>query len=117
MSRVFCTITKNAKLIQVSRESEISEVGFELDDFPEILHVDEIKAELTRLSRENRSLRQQIGLGFDNIIGESPGILKIKSVFSPTQTCQYLSRVKAERERSWLRKRSTTTAPEKKGPS
>ncbi len=68
----------DAKLIQVSRESEISEVGFELDDFPEICQVDEIKAELTRLSRENRSLRRQIGLCFDNIIGESPGILKIK---------------------------------------
>ena len=77
----------DAKLIQVSRENEISEVRFELDDFPEIRQVDAIKAELTRFSRENRSLREQIGLGFDNIIGESPGILKIKEqirVFADT---------------------------------
>ncbi|MDM8548727.1 sigma-54 dependent transcriptional regulator [Desulfobacterales bacterium HSG2] len=68
----------DANLIQVSRESGISEVTFELDDFPDIQQVPEIKAEMTRLARENEGLKSRLGLAYDNIIGESPEILKIK---------------------------------------
>ncbi|MCD6441172.1 MAG: sigma 54-interacting transcriptional regulator, partial [Candidatus Marinimicrobia bacterium] len=66
-----------AKLIQVQRETGISEVNFNLDDFPEIKQVDRVKAELTKLSRENRLLKSR-DLAYDNIIGECPEILQIK---------------------------------------
>ncbi len=68
----------DAKLIQVSREAEISEVNFKLDDFPKIQNVKEVKVELTKLSRENINLRNQLHLKYDNIVGECPDILKIK---------------------------------------
>ena len=66
-----------AKLIQVQRETGISDVNFNLDDFPEIKQVDRVKAELTKLSRENRLLKSR-DLAYDNIIGECPEILQIK---------------------------------------
>jgi len=68
----------DANLIQVSRESEISEVTFELDDFPRIQQVSEINAEMTRLARENKGLKSRLELAHDDIIGESDGILKVK---------------------------------------
>ena len=56
----------NAKLIQHSRQSGISEVKFKLDDFPAIQQTDEIKVELTKLSRENEQLKKSMNL--DNSI-------------------------------------------------
>ena len=52
----------NAKLIQISKETGISEVTFRLDDFPAIQQADEIKVELTKLSRENEQLKKSINL-------------------------------------------------------
>lgn len=77
----------DANLIQISREAKISEVTFELDDFPKIQNVNEVKAELTKLSRENINLKNQLHLKYDNIVGECPEILKIKEqiiMFSDT---------------------------------
>jgi transcriptional regulator with PAS, ATPase and Fis domain len=68
----------DAKLFQVSRESGISNVNFNLDDFPKIKNVNEVKAHLTKLSRENENLKKQLHLKYDPIIGESPAIIKIK---------------------------------------
>ena len=68
----------DAKLIQVSREAKITEVHFELDDFPKIQNINEIKVEMTKLARENINLKQQLQLNYDNIIGECPDILKVK---------------------------------------
>ncbi|MFH2026865.1 MAG: sigma-54 dependent transcriptional regulator [bacterium] len=67
----------HAKLIQIQRETGISEVNFNLDDFPEIKQIDQIKVELTKLSRENRLLKNR-KLAYDNIIGECPEILQLK---------------------------------------
>jgi hypothetical protein len=58
---VFGGVVK-AELIQVSKQSGISEITFRLDDFPSISQVDEIKTQLTRLSRENEVLRQNIDI-------------------------------------------------------
>jgi len=66
-----------AKLIQIHKETGISEVNFNLDDFPEIKNVDQVKAELTKLARENKLLKTR-KLVFDNIIGECPEILDVK---------------------------------------
>jgi transcriptional regulator with PAS, ATPase and Fis domain len=67
-----------ANLLQVSRESGITEVNFGLDDFPKIKSVNEVKAHLTKLSRENENLKQQLHLKYDPIIGESSAIVKVK---------------------------------------
>lgn len=67
-----------ANLIQVSRERIISEVDFNLDDFPQIQKVNEIKTEISRLARENVQLKNRLQLQHDNIIGECPAILKVK---------------------------------------
>jgi len=68
----------NARLIQISRESGISEITFDLDDFPEISQPMGIKAQMTRLNRENRSLRNHLEIGFEKLIGEHESIKKIK---------------------------------------
>jgi transcriptional regulator with PAS, ATPase and Fis domain len=68
----------DAILLQVSRESGISKVNFSLDDFPKIKNVNEVKAHLTKLSRENKTLKKQLNLSYDPIIGESPAIIKVK---------------------------------------
>ncbi len=68
----------DAELIQISRASEISEITFELDDFPKIQQVDEIKAEMTRLGRENEALKNRLELTYDKTIGQCPEIVKIK---------------------------------------
>jgi hypothetical protein len=51
-----------ADLIQVSRQTGISEITFRLDDFPNIEKTDEIKTELTRISRENELLKQNLNI-------------------------------------------------------
>jgi hypothetical protein len=51
-----------AKLIQVSRENGISDVTFELDDFPAIMKEELIKVEMTKLKRENDLLKQSLDL-------------------------------------------------------
>ncbi|WP_051327750.1 sigma-54-dependent transcriptional regulator [Desulfatirhabdium butyrativorans] len=68
----------DARLIQVSRNAEISDVTFELDDFPEIRQTEAIKAEITRLSRENKDLRRIAGLTENGIIGQCPSIITIR---------------------------------------
>lgn len=78
----------DAKIIQVSKEAGISEVNFDLDDFPKIQHVDELKVELTKLTRENRNLKHQLQLKFDNMIGECFEIQKVKeqiALFADTE--------------------------------
>jgi hypothetical protein len=56
----------DAKLLQISRENGIQEVTFKLDDYPKIKITEEIKVELTRLSRENKLLKES--LDFDNAV-------------------------------------------------
>ncbi|MDM8539101.1 RNA repair transcriptional activator RtcR family protein, partial [Desulfobacterales bacterium HSG17] len=68
----------DAKMIQASVESGISEVNFDLDDFPEIRQVNAIKAEMSRLSRENLNLKTRLKPENERIIGKSPLILKVK---------------------------------------
>lgn len=68
----------DAKLIQVSRESGVQEVNLDLDDFPEIKKVETVKAELTRLARENVQLKNQLKRVDHHIIGESPSIIRVK---------------------------------------
>ena len=68
----------NARLIQIQRETGISEIDFNLDDFPKIQNVSVVKAELTKLSRENKNLKERLSLKYDEIVGESPPILKVK---------------------------------------
>ena len=67
----------NAKLIQVSRELGIQEINFDLDDFPKINQPEKIKVEMTKLSRENESLKNS-SLDFNKIIGKSTEIEKVK---------------------------------------
>jgi len=68
----------DAELIQVSREKGISNIDFNLDDFPQIQDVDEVKTKLTKLSRENKNLKENLKLEYDNIIGNCDAIKKIK---------------------------------------
>lgn len=68
----------DAKLVQVHRETGLSEINFDLDDFPKIQAVSAEKAALTRLARENKLLRQQVSISLDAIIGDSPSVLKVK---------------------------------------
>lgn len=68
-----------ARLIQVSRESGLETVSFSLDDFPQIEQPEAIKAEMTRLARENRALRGRMEQGFDSIIGQSRAIARMKA--------------------------------------
>ncbi len=83
----------DADLIQVQRETGITPVNFKLDDFPEIQNVDAVKAELTKLSRENRNLkiRKQ---DYANIIGESQAMRKVKeqiSLFAETDISIFIN--------------------------
>jgi len=83
-----------AKLIQISRDGIISEVNFDLDDFPQIKKVHEIKSEISRLSRENVQLKNKLNLLYDNLIGECPEILKVKEqigLFSTTPIPIFIS--------------------------
>ncbi|PIS30364.1 MAG: hypothetical protein COT43_01785 [Candidatus Marinimicrobia bacterium CG08_land_8_20_14_0_20_45_22] len=68
----------NAKLIQIHRETGLSEINFNLDDFPKIQNVTEAKAALTQLTRENKLLRRQVSTSLNAIIGESVAIRKVK---------------------------------------
>lgn len=68
----------DARLIQFQRETGISEIDFNLNSFPKIQTVSAEKAALTKLTRENRLLRQRISAADDAIIGESGVIWKIK---------------------------------------
>lgn len=63
----------SARMVQVSVESGISEVNFDLDDFPEIRQVKEIKAEMTRLARENRNLKKRLKSAEEGVIGRIIG--------------------------------------------
>lgn len=72
----------DAKLVQIHRETGLSEIDFNLDDFPKIRSVAETKAVLTQLARENKLLRQQVSTALDAIIGESPAIGKVKEQIS-----------------------------------
>ncbi|GAB1468242.1 hypothetical protein MASR2M64_09530 [Candidatus Cloacimonadota bacterium] len=67
-----------ARLIQVSRELGVTPVDFKLNDFPKLESEKEIKVELTKSSRENKILKQQLGLGFDELIGEHESIIQVK---------------------------------------
>ncbi|MEA2104768.1 MAG: sigma-54 dependent transcriptional regulator [Candidatus Cloacimonadota bacterium] len=68
----------DAELIQTSREKGISKINLLLDDFPQIQNVDEIKAEMTKLARENKNFKKQLNLQHDGIIGECLQIIKVK---------------------------------------
>lgn len=68
-----------ANLIQIARDGIISEVDFNLDDFPQIKKVANIKTEISRLARENIQLKDRLKLQHDFIIGECPEIQKVKA--------------------------------------
>jgi transcriptional regulator with GAF, ATPase, and Fis domain len=82
-------IIKNAKLIQsfekrFSRDGKTTfEVNFDIDDFPKINAPDQLKRQLTILSRENKKLSQrlneeELSQKIPGIIGKSKKILEIK---------------------------------------
>jgi two-component system response regulator PilR (NtrC family) len=84
----------DARLIQVSRNAEIFDVSLELDDFPEIRQTEAIKAEMTRLARENKDLKRIAGLTANGIIGQCPAIFKIREQidrFADTQIPIFIS--------------------------
>ena len=84
----------DARLIQIHRETGLSEINFSLDEFPKIQNVNAVKAELTKLARENRNLKEQLKLQYDEIIGESPQILKVKEqikMFAATEIPIFIS--------------------------
>jgi len=68
----------DARLIQVSREGIIDEICLELDDFPKINDVDNIKVVLTKVSRENKKLKEELHVYKDNIVGNSDIIKELK---------------------------------------
>ncbi|MFH1250006.1 MAG: sigma 54-interacting transcriptional regulator, partial [bacterium] len=68
----------DAKLVQIHRETGLSEINFNLDDFPKIQSVSETKVALTKLARENKLLRHQISTSLDAICGESAVIREVK---------------------------------------
>ena len=68
----------DARLIQTSLELGISKIDLKLDDFPQINDIKQIKVELTKLSRENKSLKNKFKLNYDNIIGKSKQITNTK---------------------------------------
>jgi transcriptional regulator with GAF, ATPase, and Fis domain len=68
-----------AELVQVSKEKGIQPVNFELDDFPRIKAPSSEKAKMTKLSRENEQLKDNLLEGLDNIIGKSEAMLTLKS--------------------------------------
>jgi len=72
----------NARLIQISREVGISEITFALDDFPKLKKEKDIKVELTKKDRENKYLKQRLGLEFDEIIGNHESIIRLKQEIS-----------------------------------
>lgn len=67
-----------ARLIQSSREQGISTVDFTLDDFPKLESGKAIKIQLTQSSRENKLLKQQLNLGFEELLGEHESIVQVK---------------------------------------
>jgi transcriptional regulator with GAF, ATPase, and Fis domain len=72
----------DAQIIQVARSGKINPVFFTLDDFPQISNIENAKAELTRLQRENQGLKDSELRKRVPFIGESPEILKIKETIS-----------------------------------
>jgi two-component system, NtrC family, response regulator PilR len=72
----------DAQIIQVARSGAINPVSFSLDDFPQISNIQEAKAELTRLQRENQGLKESELRKRVPFIGESPEILKIKETIT-----------------------------------
>jgi len=68
----------DARLVQIHRETGLSEINFRLDDYPKIKSIDSAKVALTKLARENKLLHQQVLAGTGAIIGESPAILTVK---------------------------------------
>ncbi|MDD3501975.1 MAG: RNA repair transcriptional activator RtcR family protein [Candidatus Cloacimonadales bacterium] len=72
----------NAKMIQTSREIGISEINFSLDDFPQLSDNKPIKAELTKISRENTYLKKKLDLEFNELIGQHKSIIKTKEMIS-----------------------------------
>lgn len=68
----------NAKLIQNSREEGVQDVSFVLDDFPQIRSTNQAKAELTKMSRENKNLRKQQQNRYSDLIGMHESMQKLK---------------------------------------
>lgn len=72
----------DAQIIQVARSGKINPVSFSLDDFPQISNINETKAELTRLSRENIGFKASEASRRVAFIGESPEVLRVKDTVS-----------------------------------
>lgn len=68
----------NAELIQISRDSVISEVTLKLDDFPHIKDVDAVKAKLTQISREKKAIESKLRLKGYEILGDSNPIQELR---------------------------------------
>ena len=81
----------DAELIQTSKKNGIEKVLFHLDDFPKLNAPDEIKVKMTKLSRENRQLKEEIFLESDDIIGKSAKMIEVKKQIR--QFSQYLEPV------------------------
>jgi DNA-binding NtrC family response regulator len=72
----------NAELIQSSREQGISPISFSLNDFPEVVNEMKCKVELSRLSRENLSLKRMVDYEFEDFIGSCEAIKSVKDRIS-----------------------------------
>ncbi len=68
----------DAELIQSSRELGISEISFSLNDFPQLDTVQHMKVEMTRMSRENVSLKRMVEYGFEDFIGNCDFMQSVK---------------------------------------
>jgi DNA-binding NtrC family response regulator len=69
----------DAELIQSSREQGISEICFQLDDFPLIEEMSSCKVALSRMSRENVMLKQMVDFEFEDFIGNCDSIQSVKN--------------------------------------
>ena len=68
----------DAELIQSSRELGISAISFCLNDFPELETVHYQKVEMSRLARENVSLKRMVEYEFEDFIGNCDSLQSVK---------------------------------------
>lgn len=69
----------DAELLQTSNQSGLQKINLEIDDFPQITKVSELKAQLTYLKRENDFLKhRKLTISIPEISGSSQAILNVK---------------------------------------
>jgi len=69
----------DAELLQTSNQSGLQKINLEIDDFPQISKISDIKAQLTYLKRENDFLKhRKLTIEIPEISGSSAAILNVK---------------------------------------